>query len=401
MTRSQLEAKRAHLMTQAEDMSRRELSPAEQGVLDGMLGQIRELDQRITALENEDGIEAEPPTEEIQRHYMPTPSTRKSNPDLLGAFLRRGTPVARPHDGALLSRAGVNGNILTARSGLTSDALKGSNVVGTKFYETVVEELVSACPLFSFCNVLTTTGGNPMQIPIDSDGLANEGHWLSQLAEDSLADPDINQITMGSFTATSKVILASYELLDDASIDITALFGKQLARRLATTCEKAFLTGDGVSAPTGILTGSGTATGIPVKTTAAAGAFALDDILGAIASIEPAYLSSDKVRVLLNPSLLYKLRGLKDSMGRFLIADPIDGFRPTILGIKTEVSSHVPDDQMVIGDFSQFWIRKAKELQLVNLQEKYALQRASGFFGFLRCDSRWVTRRSAVVLKAK
>ena len=342
-------------------------------------------------------LKAKPPVPVQTRAMNPSPKA-----DLLASWLRAGTPVEQRGDQQAVSRSGGSGTMLTIRSadGVKSNVAPGSYLVPRKFIDEVFHEIELTCPLLDFSHVMRTDGGNPLDIPIDVDGISAEGHWLDQLVEDDLLDPSQNQATFQAYACTSHVILAAWSLLQDSSV-AENLFARQIGNRIGKALEKAFLVGDGVGKPTGILNGAGTATGLPIHTSATSGKIDTDDLLAALAKVDPSMLSGNKVRMLVNPTELYKLRSLKDGQQRYLISDPVNGFFPTVLGIPTQPSLHIPAGQIVIANFDSFFVRIAREIELVKLIEKYATRRATGFFAWCRADSKLVSTRGGIIVKAK
>jgi len=342
---------------------------------------------------------------ELAKPLIAPPFIRQApKADSTGAFaawLRLGTPVEQRGDQASVGRAGANPGLMTIRSGngLTSNAAPGSNLVPKAFHKELFSEIELNCNVLSFAHVIHTDGGNPLELPIDDDTLTNEGHWLTQLAPDDILDPEPKTTTFSGYAATSHAILASWSLLQDSPL-AENLFLTQAGTRIGKALEKAYINGDGVNKPTGIFTGAGT-TGLPVHTSAASGKIETDDLLAAMAKVDPAVLSGPKVRMLCNPQDLYKLRSLKDGQGRYLISDPVSGFFPTVLGIQVVSSLHVPAGQIAIANFDGYWIRMAREIEFIKLIEKYAMQRATAFFSWCRTDAKWVSTRSGIIVKAK
>lgn len=115
---------------------------------------------------------------------------------------------------------------------------------------TLREQAAVLRPLFSAINVNT----NSIEVSSVTGGMT--AGWVAELASKPAADLTFGQITASVFTAAGLGVVSN-QLLADASPSIDSLVTADIAKRLATLEEVAFIDGDGSGKPTGILNTAG------------------------------------------------------------------------------------------------------------------------------------------------
>jgi len=105
-------------------------------------------------------------------------------------------------------------------------------------------------PLFSSINVNTSS----IEVTSMTSGLS--AGWVAELALKPTSDATFGQVTASVFTAAG-LANVSNQLLADASPSVDSLVTQDIAKRLATLEEVAFIDGDGSGKPTGILNTAG------------------------------------------------------------------------------------------------------------------------------------------------
>lgn len=158
---------------------------------------------------------------------------------------------------------------------------------------------------------------------------------------------------------------ASQRLLDDAAFDVEAWLAERIADRFARAEASAFINGDGVDKPKGILAYTAAANGTEVAHQIG---FIGTGNLGDFSETAPADCLIDLVYALgaeyranasfvMNSKTAARVRKLKDADGRFLWTDSLAAGQPSLLvGYPVLVSEDMPDIDLdapaiAFGDF--------------------------------------------------
>ena len=199
------------------------------------------------------------------------------------------------------------------------------------------------------------------------------------------------------------MVKISDELLADSVFDLESYFAREIARRIGTKEEQAFMVGDGTGKPAGIFTPAiGGEIGI---TTGGASAITADEILDLYYSLKPAY--RDKANWIMNETTVKALRKLKDSTGNYLWAPALkQGEVDTLLGKKLYTSVYAPEiaagaRTIAFGDYSNYWIADRQGVSMKRLNELYAVTGQVGFLATKRVDGRVVMSEGIKLLCQK
>lgn len=167
----------------------------------------------------------------------------------------------------------------------------------------------------------------------------------------------------------------------------------RLAYKFAITQEKNFMTGSGANQPLGLFTASanGVTTARDVSDGNTATAFTIDGLINAKYSLKAQY--QRVAQWLFHRDAVKLLAKLKDGEGQYIWqpakteADP-----DMLLGRPLLMSEYVPNtftaSQYVgmFGDYSNYWIADALNLQIQRLTELYAETNQTGFIGRMESD---------------
>ena len=251
----------------------------------------------------------------------------------------------------------------------------------------------------SGARIIRTASGNDIPYPNIND-TANSAAILGESSA-ALTSPDLvfGSTTLKSWMYVTSVIRASYQLLNDSAIDVRTLVIDALAERIARGTNAGFTTGNGTTAPEGVVTGSGAGV-----TSAAEGAITSSEIVDLEHSVDAAYRPNAKF--MMHDSILKKVKQLvlSDAANTPIWQPGIMnyGMPSTILGYQYVVnndmaSSLVADAKvMLFGDFSSYIIRDVQDFSVLNLKERYAEYLQEGFIGFSRHDGRYVSSDDTV-----
>jgi len=235
---------------------------------------------------------------------------------------------------------------------------------------------------------LRTNTGNPIPWPTVDD-TSNVGAIITETTGDSEQDLVFGSKQLDAYTYTSKLVLVSWELLQDSYFNIQTLLAEMLGERLGRAINNHLTVGTGSSQPNGIVTAS--SLGI---TAAAAAAISRPDIVKLIHSVNSSYRKSKNARLMFTDQTLSSLKQI--TIGA---SDARPLWQPSmIVGQPDKIEGHqyvINDDMadiatgqktMLFGDMSKYINRTVKDIELVVATERYVEKRSTGFFAYMRAD---------------
>lgn len=222
--------------------------------------------------------------------------------------------------------------------------------------ERVQNALRATGSLRSIATVVQIDGGSFESI-VETDTLGSA--W----AREAAAETDAGNVARVAIELHELAAMpkASQRLLDDAAFDVEGWIAGRIADRFAAAEAAAFLTGDGVDKPVGVLEAPQVAIDSDshqgVGTLAAASAtkieaYELIDLVYALAAAHRA-----NAAFVINSKVAAMLRKMRDSDGRFLWADSLSAGEPArLLGYPVLVSEDMPEPAsggaaVLFGDF--------------------------------------------------
>jgi HK97 family phage major capsid protein len=417
-----LRTQRRGLMNRLESLSSRSLTPEEQAGFDALVAHINELDARVATIEAEvmadpanDPGDAPTPKRSVQKQVRtPVPNIQnrwrrdRVSKNAIRSWLRLGTSVEERQDIEIAKNAGaLSSNAFEIETRMDTGASPGSNTVAKGFVAEYEKQLKYYAPWLNLCRVINSRNGEPLRLPVDKDqyGAYATGSWISELTADTEKEPTMAEVTFGAYTISSGLVSVSWELLQDASINIDQLLADQLAARIGRTLDAAVTTGTGSGQPTGFLTNAGS-TGIPsgnVLTGSSASALTLDDLVNAINLLDKAYQSRTGVAWAMNAATLTALRKLKDSQSRYLVNDAVNGAAPTLFGYPVVIAPGMANigtgnKSVVLADWSKYVIRQVQGTTLKKSADYLFNKRATCFVALARYDANWADPRAGVAI---
>ena len=276
---------------------------------------------------------------------------------------------------------------------------EGGYLVPDEFEKTLVQKLTAANVLRPLCHVIQTSYGDRKIPVVASKGTAD---WVDEEGTYPLSDDTFSQVVLGAYKLAT-MIKVSEELLSDSVFDIEGYVSDQFGKRIGDKEEDAFLTGNGVSKPIGILNATGGAeVGV---TTAGAAAITGDELIDLVYSLRTPYRKS--AVFVLNDTTVKLLRKLKDGDGQYLWRPGITENAPdTILGHRIVTSEFMPgvsagNKSIAFGDFSYYWIADRQGRTFKRLNELYATTGQVGFLASQRLDGKLILPEAIKVLQQK
>jgi HK97 family phage major capsid protein len=271
----------------------------------------------------------------------------------------------------------------------------GSNTAGgytvpQGFYDTLIEAQKFYGGVRQVSNVFSTDSGNTLPIPTANETAAL-GSILAENATATTQDVAFGQVMLGAYKYTSNIVLVSMELMQDSAFDIEAYLARKLGERIGRINNQHFTNGTGTGQPQGVVTG---ATSGKVGATGQTTSITIDDLLDLEHSVDIAYRTGAKF--MLNDQSLKAVKKLKDAQGRPLWLPGLAFKEPdTINSYGFQVNNDMQvmaanAKSILFGDFSNYWIRDVKAVQVVRFNEKYADAGQVGFVAFSRADGKLI-----------
>ena len=276
---------------------------------------------------------------------------------------------------------------------------EGGYLVPDEFERTLIQALEADNVIREHSHVITTSNGVHKIPVVATKGVAN---WIDEGGSYGDSDDVFGQEQIDAHKVGT-IVKVSEELLNDSAFDLETYFREEFARRIGSKEEEAFLIGDGVKKPTGILHSAGGAD-IGVKA-ASATAITADEIIDLFYSLKSPYRKN--AIWVLNDSTVREIRKLKDNNGQFLWQPGLrEGETDTLLGKKIVTSAYAPEiaagaKTVLFGDLSYYWIGDRQGITFKRLNERYADLGQVGFLAAKRGDGKLVLPEAIKVLQMK
>jgi len=229
---------------------------------------------------------------------------------------------------------------------LTTVAAEGGYLVDPQTADTIKGTLSSTASLRAIANVVTIDATS-YDVLVDHADLG--AGWASETAALTETDgPQVDRIKI-PLHELSALPKASQRLLDDAAFDVEGWLAGRIADKFARSEAGAFVNGDGVDKPTGILNYTAVANDswawgdIGYVTTGAVGTInGGDPIVDLVYAVGADYRANGTF--VMNSKTAGTLRKLKDNDGRFLWSDGLAAGEPArLLGYPVLVAEDMPD----------------------------------------------------------
>ena len=303
-----------------------------------------------------------------------------------GAYLRRGMQNLSADERQIL-HSGYQ-PLETREQNLTG-ANGGFTVApNTSFYNQLQDARKFFGGMFSAgCTVLSTETGATLPIPTNDD-TANTGTLIAEEGSHASGTAlTLNQVNLGAYLYSSKIVKISWQLLQDSAIDFEALLARKFGERLGRIQNTHLTTGTGSGQPQGVVTGAASGVAAATGNTTSVPA---DNIFDLFHAVDVAYRAN--ARWMMSDTAALTLRKLKDGNGQYLWQPGLQMSAPDMLLGKPVVINNdvaVPAasaKSILFGDFSNYYIRQVRAIQVVRLEELYAANGQNGYMAFMRMD---------------
>jgi HK97 family phage major capsid protein len=253
-----------------------------------------------------------------------------------------------------------------------ADDSAGGYLAPTEFVAEVIKGVVQFSPVRQVATVRTTSAGS-VTLPRRTGTIT--GRWVDETETRTGTEETYGQAVI-PIREAAFYIDVSTKLLEDAAVNIEAELSMDAAEEAGRLEGDAFLNGDGVKEPAGILSDSG------IAYTASGGAsdFAAsnpgDALITLMYALPATYRNTGTW--MMNGSTLAKVRKFKDGQGNYLWSPAYTAGQPeTILGRPVVEAPDMPDVgsntfPVIFGDFARAY-RIYDRLALSVLRDPYSL----------------------------
>lgn len=279
---------------------------------------------------------------------------------------------------------------LDTRSMAVGSNASGGYLVPNEFERQLVQKLEEENIMRKLAKVIQTSSG-AHEIPIPTNkGTAT---WLGESDQYVESDITFEQKILEAFKMGT-IVQVSEELMNDSVIDIEEFVTNTFAERFGVLEEDAFIKGDGIGKPKGILQEAtegkvGLATGITA-----------DDLMDVYHGLKRPY--RPRATWVMNDSSIKVIRKLKDNDGQYIWQPGLQAGQPDLLlGRPVYASSFMPTmatgaKSLIFGDISNYWIADRQGRVMQRLNELYAANGRVGFRMYQRVDGKLIIPESVV-----
>lgn len=270
---------------------------------------------------------------------------------------------------------------------------EGGFLVPTEFERSLVQALEDQNVMRTLATVITTSSDRSIPV-VTSHGSAS---WLAEEGAFSESDEAFGQKVLYAHKVGT-LIKVSEELLQDSAFDLPAYLANEFARRIGAAEEAAFVDGNGVGKPLGVVQDA--EVGV---TAAGANAVTADELIDLFHSLKRPY----RVRAtwLMADATAKAIRKLKDTNGQYMWQPGLQAGQPDrLLSRPVAISDDMPamatgNKSILFGDFSYYRIADRGATVMQRLNELYAVNGQVGFRGYRRVDGKLLLAEAVKALK--
>lgn len=274
----------------------------------------------------------------------------------------------------------------------------GGYLVPEEYDSRLIDTLTEENIMRKLGHTITTSGEHKINIAATKPAAA----WIDEGGALSFGDATFAQINLDAHKLHVAVKVTE-ELLYDNAFGLESYIIEQFGKALSNAEEDAFLNGDGVGKPLGLLSDKGG--GEVAITTASATAITADEIINLVYSLKRPYRKNAKF--IMNDQTIAALRKLKDNNGAYLWQPSLQaGEVDRLFGYEVYTSPYVPiiatgKPVIAFGDFSYYNIGDRGTRSFAELKELYAGNGMVGFVAKERVDGKLILPEAVQILKMK
>lgn len=305
-------------------------------------------------------------------------------------FLREGPQDMEPEERKILNTRRAN---LPKNAAGVGTGSAGGYAVPPAFRDAFVQVMKAYGPMLNEAEILETESGANMPWPTNDD-TGNVGAILAENTQVTEQDVTLGTNSLDAYMYTSKLVRASFQLMQDMPNFENWLMGR-LGERVGRILNAHFTTGTGTAQPNGIVTGGtvGVTGAGSFATTGVLGSGKGDVLIDLVEALDPAYGASNNLKWMGHQQVRKAVRKLQDSQGRYMWEISLqNGVPDSLLGYPFLVNNDmaVPaasSKSLLFGDIRAAYVaRIVRELLTLRLTERYADFLQVGFLAFERAD---------------
>ena len=359
----------------------KDLTPEQDAEYTKHIGDVADLDKKIKRVEKLNELNAEAEEKLLQKATEENKSvdeikdTEKEQSKVFWKYMRKGIA-------GLTSEERSTFETRAQSEGTDSE---GGYLVPDEFSGDLEKALLAYGGMRSVAKVIKTGTGQTLDWPT-VNSTAIQGEWLAENATAADQDETFANVQLSSYTASSKIVKVSRQLMADSFFNLEEYLSSALAERIGRLTNVGYTTGNGASKPRGVKHDA------TPTTAASASAITFDEIIDLKHEVDPAYRANGTW--MFNDSTLKAIAQLKDTTNQYLWRPTVSMSDPDLLlghpiVINQDVESIGAGNYPVLfGDFSKYIIRDVEGFTLLRLNERYADALQVGFIGFLRTDGK-------------
>jgi HK97 family phage major capsid protein len=328
--------------------------------LDELEQELRNLEKEQKDIERRINIAAGIQGGTIAANQMPKPASEQRS---FEGMDRDAILATTEYRSAYLKRLQGKDLTETEQRALTTAANSAGAAVPTTTLNMIIDKLRQTSALFPRINVSYVPGNLSLVVA----NAKNAAAWKSEGTDGTPADDTVINVNLTGFELIKLVEIsaAAQAMTIDA---FEAYIASEIGRQMAVAVENAILNGDGSGEPTGILTGitwdennsttweNGTAVGY-------------DNLVDGLALL-PTMYHNNAVFVMNRKMLFGGIRKIKDDMKNPIFTyNPQDAARNSILGYPVIVDDYMPDDTILLGDLSYYYMNFSQPPQIESSRE--------------------------------
>ena len=272
---------------------------------------------------------------------------------------------------------------------------EGGYLVPDEFERRIVQAMAEKNVMRKLGTVMQTE--RTMTFPIGKGiGFAE---WVPEEGEFPIVAAEFDEVKLGAHKVATS-IRVSDELLEDSVFDLEEFIIKEFAKRIGEAEEAAFIHGDGIAKPLGIIHQLDREV-----ITEKAGKISTDDLLDLKHAIPTRY-RKDAV-FLMHDSTLRELFKLRTGEGQYIWYEnpkkniPLAIFSHRVITCPSMPTIESGQPPILFGDFKHFVIGDRKHRRIKRLNEVHAQQGQVAYIMSQRVDAKLLDRNAVVALKVK
>ena len=272
---------------------------------------------------------------------------------------------------------------------------EGGYLVPDEFEHRIVQAMAEKNVMRKLGTVMQTE--RTMTFPIGKGiGFAE---WVPEEGEFPIVAAEVDEVKLGAHKVATS-IRVSDELLEDSVFDLEEFIIKEFAKRIGEAEEEAFIHGDGIAKPLGIIHQLEREV-----ITEKAGKISTDDLLDLKHAI-PSKYRKDAV-FLMHDSTLRELFKLRTGEGQYIWYEnpkkniPLAIFSHRVITCPSMPTIESGKPPILFGDFKHFVIGDRKHRRIKRLNEVHAQQGQVAYIMSQRVDAKLLDRNAIAALKVK